>query len=344
MKEIVYNLHRPIPAFLQEALEAPAMKRLLHVGMNCGCEYTSYPCFTALPPYSRYEHSLGVALIVWRFTQDEKQALSGLFHDIATPVFAHVIDFMRGDYVRQEATEDGTARLIEEDPVIRKVLRDTGLSVRDVCDYHCYPIADNEAPKLCADRLEYTLENMVHYRHATVNDALRMYEDLEVSDNEDGSPELVFRTPSLALRFAENALKCGMFYTTDQDRYSMQRLSEICRDAVLRGVITEADLYKDEPYVIGRFLSDPKTAAAWNAFRKLSVIRKADDAEVSTRQNAPNKEMSEAPGFFRKIDAKKRCIDPYIKGLGRVSSVDPAFCKALRDFRNTSFDYWVFGE
>ena len=73
------------PGFLLEAAETPEMRRLQSIGMNCGCEYTAFPLFQRLrEPYSRFDHSVGVALIVWRFTSDVRQALAGLFHDIAT--------------------------------------------------------------------------------------------------------------------------------------------------------------------------------------------------------------------------------------------------------------------
>ena len=50
--------------------------------------------------YSSLEHSIAVALIIWHFTKDKKQTLSGLFHDIATPVFKHSIDFMNKEKAR----------------------------------------------------------------------------------------------------------------------------------------------------------------------------------------------------------------------------------------------------
>ena len=88
--------HGEIPGFLREVAETEVMQRLKHVGMNCGCEYTSFPLFQGCGPYSRFDHSMGTALIVWHFTVDRTQAMAGLLHDIATPVFAHVIDFLRG--------------------------------------------------------------------------------------------------------------------------------------------------------------------------------------------------------------------------------------------------------
>ena len=89
--------HNEIPAVIRDCMTAPCVQRLKNVGMNCGCEYTSFPRFAGLQPYSRFDHSVGVALIVWRFTHDEKQAVAGLLHDVATPVFAHVVDFLKGD-------------------------------------------------------------------------------------------------------------------------------------------------------------------------------------------------------------------------------------------------------
>ena len=156
MQQLLSYYHAQIPAFLRPFLALPALRRLEDVGMNCGCEYTGFPRFRDLPVCSRYRHSVGAALIVWHFTQDRAQTLAALFHDVSTPVFAHVVDFLRGDYLRQEATEDGTERLLRADPAIARLLADLGLTIDDVKDYHVYPIADNDTPRLSADRLEYT--------------------------------------------------------------------------------------------------------------------------------------------------------------------------------------------
>ncbi|MDD5808515.1 MAG: hypothetical protein PUC93_05520 [Oscillospiraceae bacterium] len=43
------------------------------------------------------------------------------------------------------------------------------------------------------------------------------------------------------------------------------------------------------------------------------------------------------------IFAKKRCIDPYVRGRGRVSELDAGFAAQLHAFRTQSQDYWVRG-
>ncbi|MEG1186552.1 MAG: HD domain-containing protein, partial [Bacteroidales bacterium] len=141
------------PDFIAPYLELPVLKRLDGVGLLCGTDWTSL--YNNRFFYSRLDHSIGVALIIWNFTKDKKQTLAGLFHDISTPVFSHVMDFRNNDALTQESTEKDTAEMIMADRELCGLLRKEGISVADVVDYHVYPVADNDLPALSADRLEY---------------------------------------------------------------------------------------------------------------------------------------------------------------------------------------------
>ena len=318
------------PEFLLRLCLTPPLRRLADVGMNCGCEYTAFPRFAGIGRYSRLEHSLGAALIVWRFTRSEAQAAAALLHDAATPVFAHVGDFLRGDYLEQTATESGTARLIRADAALGAALRALGLRTGDVEDYHRYPVADNDAPRLSADRLDYTCGNAVNFGLASREEFAEIFADLRVGKNEFEETELVFRDKEKAARFAFLALACSKIYVCDEDRYAMQRLSELLRAALEAGVIEEGDLASTETAVIGKLLSDPACAAGWRAFRAMSRTARA--------------ERPDERGPWRKIFAKHRRIDPFAEGLGRVSAFDPGFASALDGFMNEKHDYYVLGE
>ena len=318
------------PEFLRALCETPAMRRLGGVGMNCGCEYTAFPRFTAIGRYSRLEHSLGAALIVWRFTRDEKQAAAALLHDIATPVFAHVVDFLRGDYLEQTATESDTAELIRTDAALVAALRARGLRPEDVEDYRRFPVADNPSPRLAADRLDYTCGNAVNFGLSDCAELGELFSDLRVGENEFGGTELVFADADKAARFAAIALDCSRIYVSDADRYAMQRLSELLRAALAAGVISERDLVSTEETVIAALRADPALAAEWDAFRALARVERADTPDG--REG------------WRKIFAKRRRIDPFVAGRGRVSALDPAFAAALGAFMNENLDCFVLGE
>lgn len=325
-----YQIYSPdIPDFLKAASRSPEMLRLQDIGMNCGCEYTSFPRFQGLKPYSRWDHSLGVALIVWKFTADPAQALAGLFHDIATPVFAHVVDFLRGDYLTQEATEDGTRSVIEQSASLCGLLGKLGLHVDDVCDYHRYPIADNDTPRLSADRLEYTLGNTLNYAIRDEAAVRRFYNDITVGRNEDGVPELMFRSPDVAFDFAQAAMDCSEIYVADEDRYAMQILSELLAFALEKHVITENDLYTTETAVIQKQLQHPETAQAWNRFRAMARMERAE------------KPLGDS---WRQIFAKKRYIDPCVLNLGRVSARASEYQERVHAFLQRDQRVWLSGQ
>lgn len=315
--------HHEIPAFLLELARTSSMRRLIDVGMNCGCEYTSFPLFQSCRPSSRYEHSLGVGLIVWHFTGDMAQAAAGLLHDIATPVFAHVVDFLNGDHLKQESTESRTEEMIAEDGELQAVLQKYGLTTQQVANYHRYPVADNDSPRLSADRLEYTLNNLAAYGRCSLQEIQTFYGELTV----DGD-ELCFRTPEEAADFTRAALRMSRIYIGDEDRYSMEFLAGILRVGLDRGVLTPDDLHTTEQSVILKLETFPETAVLWRKFRSFSKLSYSDIPR---------------DGYLT-IAAKKRYIDPYIQGMGRVSEVYPAIGGEIRAFLDTRFDNWFKAE
>lgn len=321
----LWNLYAPtIPAFVAEAMESPQMRRLQNVGMNCGCEYTSFPLFQRIrEPYSRFDHSVGVALLVWRFTGDVRQTLAGLFHDIATPCFAHVVDFMLGDSMTQEATEGGTRAAIERSDSIQALLRQYKLVTDDVADYHRYPIADNDSPRLSADRLEYTIGNLVNYEFIPRDRAKWMLDALAVLRDEDGREELGFVDPEAAAAFANGAMDMGRIYVSEPDRFSMQMLAELLARARDAGVIAMEDLWRDEPHLIDKLCRDARFADQWRRYRRYGEIVHGEGGIV--------------------VRAKKRYIDPLVKNRGRVSQMDAAFRERVDAFLSESQDAPMIG-
>ena len=312
---------KEIPPFLRRAAETAPIQRLRGVGMNCGCEYTSFPRFADLKPYSRFDHSLGVALITWHFTHDKTQAMAGLLHDVATPCFAHVVDFLRGDYLTQEATEAGARERIEQAADLQALLWEYGLFTDTVADCHRCPIVDNESPRLCADRLEYTMGNLLNYSLRSLTDIVTYYCDLTYTKNESGSDELAFRRTEVAESFALGALACSRIYVSAADRCAMQALAELLGFSLARGYIGEQDLYGTEAALIRKL-----PQREWSAFRSLARI------ELSRIDRG---------GSWRRIAAKKRCIDPLVVGKGRLSFLSDAFSRELQSFREQSQDDYM---
>jgi len=323
----LWNLYHPtMPDFVQAIADTPAMRRLQDVGMNCGCEYTSFPLFQNLEKYSRFDHSVGCGLMVWHFTHDPRQTVAALLHDVASPAFAHVIDFLNGDHERQESTEDTTETVIAESPELMALLREMDLTLEDVADYHRYPIADNDTPRLSADRLEYTLGNIVNYRIGTREDVRRYYDNLIVGRNEEGTEELMFRDLETALDFGMTTLRTSHIYVCDEDRYSMQTLAELLKRHIERGILSIEDLYKTESVVIDLLEKDAMAKEEWHRFRSL------------------HKMLPDGPKNEGKIiAAKKRHINPMVSGQGRLTDLSEEFSQRMQEFMAASFEAPLWG-
>ncbi len=314
--------------FLHPYCRTDAMQRLAHIGMNCGLEYSGFPFFAGIERYTRYMHSLGTAYIIWRFTGDSAQALSGLFHDIATPCFAHVVDFIHGDQLKQESTESLTEDVIRNDAGITDLLAADGIGISDVSDYHLYPIADNDSPRLSADRLEYTCGNIVQFGIDKPEFIRSVFDDLEAGRNETGEPEIIFKTIETARQFALYALECGKIYCSPEDRYSMQILADILKEGIRFGFLTEEDLMKTEEHIIAKLENSP-LSQCWSRFRNMNHLL------ISEKQ-------MEGEGWIT-VRTKKRYIDPFIKGTGRLSTADPQFAAMVKEYLADPMTIWMKG-
>lgn len=318
------------PVFIKELINTPEFKRLSNVGMNCGCEYTSFPIFSKGKDYTRYEHSIGVALIIWHFTKDIKQSIAGLLHDISSPVFAHVIDFLNGDHETQESTEEKTEEIIANSMDIQEILKKYNLSTKDVYDYHMYPIADNDSPLLSADRLEYTLGNAFYYGFKSMEEIRDMYEDLVVSINEFGQSEISFSTLNKAIEFTCVSIENSKVYSSNVDRFTMQYLADLLKLAVSKRVISMKDLYTVENQVISKLKKDEELKSLWKDFTKLS--------QIFTSKEKPEY------GYWVNIPAKKRYINPQVVSKGRVSNLSKNLSREIDDFLNVDFNIWLSGK
>lgn len=241
------------PPFLKKYLDLKILARLKGIGLLCGTDWT--PLFHNRFYYSRYDHSLNCALIVWNWTGDKKMTLAALLHDVSTPAFSHVIDFKNGDALTQESTEDKNAAMIRSDAELAAAFAQDGLTAADVDDYHKYSICDNEVPQLSADRLEYmfpsgaALEGWFSLRAIK-----RFYGDLVLAKDERGNLEFAFKTKKIALDYFKRILKIGYFLQRNKDKIAMELMARVVDKAIACGALREEELWQlSERDIIGRW-------------------------------------------------------------------------------------------
>lgn len=316
-----FNVLEPnFPEWLNDYIETKELLKQRYISVTCGKIYSNL--FEIDFFFSSLDHSVAVALIVWHFTHDKKQTLSGLFHDIATPAFKHCVDFLNGDYMTQESTEDLTSKIISSSKEIMDLLKRDNIKLEEVDNYHIYPVADNDTPKLSADRLEYSLSNaLLTYKLSNIDEISKIYNDVVLGKDEDGTLELSFKSKETALEFVKITSKLSIIYRDDGTRYSMQLIADIIKKLNEDGLITKEDLYNKKESEVIEIIENSKYKNIFN------IWRNAKNVKVS-------KEKIENV-YFVHHGAKIRYIDPLVNKK-RISSISEEAKKEID--KNLSYD------
>ena len=232
------------PSFLDKYLDCPSIKRLKNIGYFCGMDYASKSIYDFGEYISRFDHSLDVALLTYKYTKDKKATLAGLFHDIATPCFSHVIDYMNKDYANQESTEELTEIIIKSDKKLLNNLKEDNIDVDDVINFKKYSIVDNNRPKLCADRLDgVILTGLFWTKNINLNDINDILNHLIVLKNEENELELGFDNYLVANKVSDVSDKIDEYCHSNEDNYMMELLAYLTKYVLDNNYINYEDLY-----------------------------------------------------------------------------------------------------
>lgn len=272
-------LSSEFPKWLLEYIDTPEMERISQISMSCGTDYTKI--FNVGYWHSNLDHSVGVALIVWHFTHDKKQTLAGLFHDIANPTFKHCIDFLNGDHEKQESIDDRIYDILRQSSKIKTLLARDGIDFTEVDDYKIYPIADNDTPRLSADRFEYSFASgLVFYRVWNLDSIKECYDNVIIAKNEDGIDELCFKDMEICEKYIHTVSKLWPVWISNADKLVMQFIADIVKSMVNEGYLTIDDLYTlSEKDIIDRIVNCKNRYIA-DSFVKFQKSESVHDSET----------------------------------------------------------------
>ena len=346
------------PDFLDRYIALPILKRLSGVGLLCGTDWTHL--YKNRFYYSRLDHSVGVALIIWHFTHDKKQTLAGLFHDASTPVFSHVSDFRKGDALTQTATEAPNESILKNDAALRELLQEDGLTVQEISDYHIYPVADNEIPQLSADRLEYMFPSgMALDGTWDLPSIEKAYNDITVLKNEDGIDEIGFKTLEIAEDYCRRFCMIGHILQLNENKLTLHMLGQIMNMAVEQGILNEADfMNKSESEIMDELdhIATLRQAQGPHGFSGVpEPVEGVEGARLTrlyktfrtmTKIEHTENALPQDEYFSISLNVKQRYIDPLVEAgslsmskgntVARLSQVSPFAKKIIDDFKTYS--------
>jgi HD superfamily phosphohydrolase len=286
-----------IPDFLNKYLKVDILVRLKEVGYFCGMDYASKNIYDFKYLISRYDHSLSTALLTWRYSSDKKQTIAALFHDISTPCFSHVIDYMNKDYATQESTEDKTEEIINTSKELKMLLKEDNLTIKDIINYKNCPIVDNHRPKLCADRLDgIILTSLAWTKKLELDEIDEILNSTQVYRNESNIKEIGFKNKKIANKIVKLNNYINKYCHSKEDNYMMNLLADVTSYCIENNKFTDDDLYiKTEKEILSIF----------------TKIKDEDFQELYNKFN--NIKLNEIP-LIKLPYIKDRIINPLVKG------------------------------
>lgn len=268
IKDVLYGEFIVEPV-LEELINTKEVQRLKNIHQG-GANYLVNPEWNV----TRYEHSVGVMLFVRLMGGSIAEQAAGLLHDISHTAFSHVVDLVVDN--KEEDYHEKIFENVIENSDIPKILKKYGYNPEEILyDESKWTILERKAPKLCADRIDYTLRDMFSYGVISKEEIKPFLDSLKVVNG-----EVVISSIESAEWFVDLYYKevIGLFMNP-LSIYSNDRLSKAIKAALKANELTLDDLLEDDNYVFN-ILKESKNEEVISFVKQLNYdVKVVEDKE-----------------------------------------------------------------
>ncbi|UOB80061.1 HD domain-containing protein [Bacillus sp. ZJS3] len=314
ISDVIYGEFK-VDRVVEELIVSNPVQRLKGIHQN-GASYLLNENWNV----TRFDHSVGVMLLVKKLGGSVEEQIAGLLHDVSHTAFSHVIDYVfhnEGESYHEEIFSS-----VVKNSEIPAILSKYGYNYEDILlDDSKWTLLERSAPELCADRVDYTLRDMYTYGYISLEEVHSLLEDVIAVDG-----KMVLQSVEMAEWFTETYYKEVIdFFMKPMNIYGNDMLVKTLKLALHKRIIHADDFLLEDDELI-------------------SKLQQCNDSEVHAllRKVHPNVNVKEDRNDYDLHQNNKvRLIDPPLLREGEVvpSSVvsenirrmsDRAYEKAVR--------------
>jgi HD superfamily phosphohydrolase len=262
------------------------------------------PAFLLNPLWNetRYEHSIGVMLLIRKLGGSLEEQIAGLLHDVSHTAFSHVIDL-----ALENEADDYHERIKSElltQSTIPELLLTYGYDYEELLvDDTKWTLLEQSAPLLCCDRIDYTLREVQRYFDVPVSEIKQFLQDIKIVEG-----KIVLRTTKWALWFIDQYRKVVIdFFYDPKNICSYEWMADIIRLALADHLISLADLMVTD----SAFMQTIRAIASPNIQQLIQKL----EAPVSCLR------CTEEDSYDIYQKKKTRVVDPLIVRDGKLIAV-----------------------
>jgi len=290
-------------------MRSSALERLRHIQQSGAWQFHDQ---TDLK-FSRHIHSVGVMLLLRRFGASVEEQAAGLLHDISHTAFSHVADFVFNSHLSHDYQDRKLVKAFDLQGVA-DILRKHRVDPDYILDHDHFPLLERDLPALCADRIDYTLQDPAG-RRLTRAKQKKLLEALTVHNN-----QFVFKNKKAAQQFARLNLTLNKSRWCNPLEIALyELLARAIKIALAKHIIYKRDLFTTDE-VVTKKLRRSKDREILVLLRLLKTLR----IRVVPKPRAD---------IFSR--SKPRAVNPpFLKNgkLLRLADVDASYKKAMEKF------------
>jgi uncharacterized protein len=264
-------------------IECPTFRRLQGI-KQAGPSALAFPFKTV----TRFEHSLGVYLLLGRLGAERREQIAGLLHDVSHTAFSHAVDFVFAS--DEQDHHEGLKPEFLSRPDMASALSKLGFQPEEFFDDSVYPLLEQPLPDLCADRLDYFFRDSLACSVTTPDQIARFLEHLTIVGT-----TIAFTDLTVAREATERfSVMNRDWWASPTEAYIYNEFADAIREAFRTGVLRKADLLGDDSQVLGKL----RSGKAGRIGEKLQHVLRFRPEAVH--------------GFTPKIQPKNRWLDPMV--------------------------------
>jgi len=242
-----------VDVVLEELILSKPMQRLKGIHQN-GASYLMNEKWNV----TRFDHSVGVMLLVKKLGGSVEEQIAGLLHDVSHTAFSHVIDYVFDN--EDESYHEEIFSSVVKNSEIPAILVKHGYNYEDILlDDSKWTLLERSAPELCADRVDYTLRDMYTYGYISLEEVHSFLEDvIEVEG------KMVLQSIEIVEWFTETYYKEVIdFFMEPMNIYGNDMLAKTIKVALHKRIIHADDFLLEDDELISKLqqCNDPEVEA-----------------------------------------------------------------------------------
>lgn len=225
--------------------------------------------------FSRYDHSIGVMILLRRLGANLDEQIAGLLHDVSHTAFSHVIDWVMES--SDENYQDKTHLEFVTKTDIPEILKKHGKEYPKYSVLEDFSLLEKHKPSLCADRVDYTLRELnLEGKKEIVK--------IMLGELRNVNGQIVFADKTNAEIFGREYMRLQEDHWSGMEsngRYYL--LSKILKKALNNKIISMEDLNKTDYHVLNILESsnDPKILNDLNLLKNFKIADFSFDSDFS---------------------------------------------------------------